>query len=29
MNNQDIYPLTIIQDRYGGAYSGGRWLAFI
>lgn len=26
--NIDIYPLTIVQDRYTGAYSGGRWLAF-
>lgn len=24
----DIYPLTIIQDRYNGAYSGGKWTAF-
>ena len=23
-----IYPLTIICDRYGGVYSGGRYLAF-
>lgn len=22
------YPATIVQDRYTGAYSGGRWLAF-
>lgn len=31
MNNfieQDIYPLTIIADRYTGAYSGGEYLAF-
>ena len=21
------YPIAIIQDRYGGIYSGGRWLA--
>ena len=25
---EDIYPLTIIPDRYNGAYSGGKWLAF-
>ena len=25
---KDIYPLTIIQDRYNGTYSGGRYLAF-
>lgn len=24
----DIYPVTIIYDRYGGVYSGGRWVAF-
>lgn len=23
-----IYPLTIIADRYGGVYSGGKFLAF-
>ena len=23
-----IYPLTIISDRYSGAYSGARYLAF-
>jgi hypothetical protein len=23
-----LYPVTIIQDRYTGTYSGGRWLAF-
>jgi len=23
-----IYPLTIVRDRYGGAYSGGEWLAY-
>lgn len=22
------YPTTIINDRYGGTYSGGQWLAF-
>ena len=25
---EDIYPLTIIPDRYNGAFSGGQWLAF-
>ena len=24
----DIYPLTIISDRYGGTYSNGKYLAF-
>lgn len=24
----DIYPCTIIRDRYGGVYSGGEWLAW-
>jgi len=24
----DIYPLTIIRDRYNGVYSGGKYLAF-
>ena len=24
----NIYPVTILTDRYGGTYSGGRWLAF-
>ena len=24
----DIYPLTIIHDRYNGVYSGGCYLAF-
>ena len=24
----EIYPLTIISDRYTGAYSGGEYLAF-
>ncbi|HVV94604.1 MAG TPA: hypothetical protein VHD15_14420 [Hyphomicrobiales bacterium] len=23
----DHYPIAIIEDRYGGCYSGGRWLA--
>lgn len=25
---KDIHPLTIINDRYGGCYSGGKFLAF-
>ena len=24
----DIYPLTIVADRYRGVYSGGEYLAF-
>lgn len=28
MNDKDIYPLTIIKDRYSGAYSGGLFTAF-
>lgn len=24
----DIYPLTIVSDRYSGTYSGGKFLAF-
>ena len=28
VNNKDIYPLTIIRDRYNGAYSKGKYLAF-
>jgi hypothetical protein len=23
-----IYPCTIINDRYTGSYSGGKWIAF-
>lgn len=23
----DTFPIAIVQDRYTGAYSGGRWLA--
>lgn len=22
-----LYPVTIVLDRYGGTYSGGKWLA--
>ena len=25
---KDIYPLTVIKDRYSGVYSGGEYLAF-
>lgn len=25
---EHIYPLTIVEDRYGGCYSGGGYLAF-
>lgn len=24
----ELYPITIIKDRYSGTYSGARWLAF-
>jgi hypothetical protein len=24
----DVHPVTIVDDRYGGTYSGGRWCAF-
>ncbi len=27
-NKNDIYPLTIVKDRYGGCYSGGRFTAW-
>ena len=27
-NNNNIYPLTIIRDRYCGSYSGGTYVAF-
>ena len=26
--DNEIYPLTIIRDRYSGTYSGASWLAF-
>lgn len=25
---KEIYPLTIIMSRYGGTYSGGKYVAF-
>lgn len=28
METEHQYPLTIIADRYGGAYSGGKYLAW-
>lgn len=24
----DMYPVTIVMDRYGGCYSGAGWIAF-
>jgi len=24
----DVYPCTIVHDRYGGVYSGAKWIAF-
>jgi hypothetical protein len=27
MKSRSHYPIAVIEDRYGGAYSGGRWLA--
>lgn len=28
MKKEDVYPLTIVADRYGGTYSGAQYLAF-
>lgn len=28
IDNTDIYPVTIISDRYTGTYSGGEWTAW-
>lgn len=28
MENEIIYPLTIVHDRYGGVYSGGCFTAW-
>lgn len=25
---KEIYPLTVTSDRYGGAYSGGKYIAW-
>lgn len=27
MKTKNAYPIVIIQDRYGGAYSKGKWIA--
>lgn len=27
MSGTELYPVAIVQDRYGGVYSGGQWLA--
>jgi hypothetical protein len=27
MSEPDLYPVAVVEDRYGGTYSGGRWLA--
>jgi hypothetical protein len=24
----NAYPVTVVMDRYGGTYSGAKWLAF-
>lgn len=26
--NRTVYPVVIVSDRYGGAYSGALWTAF-
>ena len=26
--NEGLYPVTIVQTRYGGVYEGGAWAAF-
>lgn len=23
----NLYPIAIVEDRYGGVYSGGKWIA--
>lgn len=28
LNKGEVYPVTIVSDRYGGTYSNGKWLAF-
>lgn len=25
--SNELYPVVIVQDRYGGVYSGGYWIA--
>lgn len=27
MADYSLYPIAVIEDRYGGTYSGGAWLA--
>ena len=27
VTERDLHPIMVLQDRYGGCYSGGRWLA--
>lgn len=27
VSERHIHPVTIVEDRYSGAYSGGKWLA--
>jgi hypothetical protein len=27
MSRRDLYPVAVVEDRYGGAYSKGKWLA--
>ena len=27
VDDRTQFPVAVIQDRYGGVYSGGRWLA--
>lgn len=27
MGKLDLYPIAVVQDRYGGVYSHGAWLA--
>ncbi|MBO9715197.1 hypothetical protein [Sphingomonas sp.] len=26
-STRDLYPVAILEDRYGGGYSGGKWIA--
>jgi hypothetical protein len=28
MDDRPVYPLTVVYDRYSGAYSGGKWTAW-
>lgn len=27
MSGRDLYPIAVVEDRYGGVYSKGKWLA--